>query len=84
MDFDRERWWADRCFHRDLPAVPMDILQDVTAAYYRPTTYLHVLITVQSSRIAGTVRSIAVSSEASGGTAAQYFVTLFPKQPTAG
>lgn len=64
MDFDRERWWADRCFHHDLPAVPMDILQDVTAAYYRPTTYLHVLITVQSSRIARTFRPIAVGSEA--------------------
>ena len=63
MDFDRERWWADRCFHHDLPAVPMDILHDVTAAYYRPTTYLHVLITVQSSRIARIVIPIAAGSE---------------------
>jgi len=41
----------------------MDILHDVTAAYYRPTTYLHVLITVQSSRIARIVIPIAAGSE---------------------
>lgn len=62
MDFDRERSWVDRCFHHDLPAVPMDILDEITAAYYRPTTYLHVLITVQSSRVPGTVRPISVGS----------------------
>lgn len=63
MDFDRERSWVDRCFHHDLPAVPMDILGEITAAYYRPTTYLHVLITVQSSRVPGTVRPISMVSE---------------------
>jgi len=41
----------------------MDIRYDVTAAYYRPTTYLHVLITVQSSRIARIVSPIAAGSE---------------------
>lgn len=63
MDFDTERSWVDRCFHHDLPAVPMDIVDEITAAYYRPTTYLHVLITVQSSRVPGTVRPISVGSE---------------------
>jgi hypothetical protein len=31
----------------------MDILVEKTAAYYRPATYLHVLITVQSSGFQG-------------------------------
>jgi len=37
----------------------MDILHEITEAYCRPTTYLHVLITVQSSRMPGTVRPTA-------------------------
>jgi hypothetical protein len=41
----------------------MDILDEITAAYYRPTTYLHVLITVQSSRVPGTFRPISVGTE---------------------
>jgi len=55
----------------------MDIRHDVTAAYYRPTTYLHVLITVQSSRIARIVSPIAAVSEVTVAVLQQTTLSLY-------